>query len=261
MTDVLLADRDDRGVLTLTMHRPEVKNAFDPALQEALTTAFSEVANDVRVIVITGAGDVFSSGADLTWMRSVADATFEQNVAGSRRFEQMLAAVDTCDVPVVARINGHALAGAVGLVACADVSVAVRGAAMGFSETRIGLAPAMISHYAVRRIGISAARRYLLTGERFDAGTAAELGLITEVVDDERALDAAVDRLVGEFLFAAPGAIRDTKRLLATIAATPDPADTVVARTELISRRRESAEGQAGMAAFLSRQPVPWVPT
>jgi methylglutaconyl-CoA hydratase len=256
--DVLRTELDARGVLTLTIDRPQVKNAFDGELQEALTDAFSDVGEDVRVVVVTGAGDVFSAGADLTWMRSAVDASFEDNVASSRRFEAMLAAVDGCPAPVVARVNGHCLAGALGLVTCADVAVAVRGSLFGFSETRLGLAPAMISHYAVRRTGIGAARRYLLTGERFDADRARDLGLVVEVVDDQQQLDAAIDALVDAFLVAAPGAVRDTKRLLATIAATPDPVDTVDARVELISRRRVSDEGQAGMAAFFDRQPPPW---
>jgi methylglutaconyl-CoA hydratase len=258
VTDVLRRDRDDRGVLTLTIDRPEVRNAFDGDLQEALTAAFTEVADDVRVVVVTGAGSVFSAGADLNWMRAAVDATFEENVASSRRFEAMLAAVDACPAPVVARVNGHCLAGALGLVTCADVAIAVRGSLFGFSETRLGLAPAMISHYAVRRTGIGAARRYLLTGERFDADRARDLGLVVEVVDDQDHLDAAVGDLVDAFLAAAPGAVRDTKRLLATIAATPDPVDTVDARVELISHRRVSEEGQAGMAAFFARQPPPW---
>jgi methylglutaconyl-CoA hydratase len=258
VTDVLRTDRDDRGVLTLTIDRPEVKNAFDGDLQEALTAAFTAVDDDVRVVVVTGAGTVFSAGADLNWMRSAVDATFEENVASSRRFEGMLAAVDACPAPVVARVNGHCLAGALGLVTCADVAIAVRGSLFGFSETRLGLAPAMISHYAVRRTGIGAARRYLLTGERFDADRALALGLLVDVVDDQDQLDAAIGDLVDGFLAAAPGAVRDTKRLLATIAATPDPADTVDARVELISRRRVSDEGQAGMAAFFDRQPPPW---
>jgi methylglutaconyl-CoA hydratase len=258
VTDVLRADRDDRGVLTLTIDRPEVKNAFDGDLQEALTAAFTEVDDAVRVVVVTGAGSVFSAGADLNWMRSAVDATFEENVASSRRFEAMLAAVDACPAPVVARVNGHCLAGALGLVTCADVAIAVRGSLFGFSETRLGLAPAMISHYAVRRTGIGAARRYLLTGERFDAERALDLGLVVDVVDDQDQLDTAIGELVDAFLAAAPGAVRDTKRLLATIAATPDPADTVGARVELISRRRVSDEGQAGMAAFFDRQPPPW---
>jgi methylglutaconyl-CoA hydratase len=258
VAEVLRTDRDDRGVLTLTIDRPEVRNAFDGQLQEALTEAFSTVPDDVRAVVVTGAGTVFSAGADLTWMRSAVDATFEENVASSRRFEAMLAAVDTCPAPVIARVNGHCLAGALGLVTCADLAVAVRGSLFGFSETRLGLAPAMISHYAVRRTGIGAARRYLLTGERFDADRALELGLLVGVVDDEPALDTAVAELLDALLAAAPGAVRDTKRLLATIAATPDPADTVDARVELIARRRVSEEGQAGMAAFFDRQPPPW---
>jgi methylglutaconyl-CoA hydratase len=259
VTDVLRRDRDDRGVLTLTIDRPEVKNAFDTELQEALLDAFSQVGDETRVVVVTGAGDVFSAGADLNWMRASADATHEDIVASSGRFEQMLAAVDRCPAPVVARVNGHCLAGALGLVTCADVAVGVRGALFGFSETRLGIAPAMISHYAVRRIGIGPARRWLLTGERFDADRAKELGLLGDVVDGPEALDAAVSELVDAFLQAAPGSIRETKQLLAAIAATPDPADTVDARVELISRRRLSEEGQAGMAAFFARTPPPWV--
>lgn len=259
--DVLLIDTDEHGVRTLTLNRPDVRNAFDGRLQEALTDAFTSVDDDVRVVVVTGAGSVFSAGADLTWMRSAVDASFEDNVASSRRFEEMLAAVDTCPAPVVARVNGHCLAGAVGLIACADVTVAVRDALMGFSETRLGLAPAMISHYAVRRIGMTAARRYLLTGERFTAEVGHDIGLVTEVVDDAAALDATVDELVDGLLAAAPGAVRDTKRLLATIARTPDPADSVDARVELISRRRVSQEGQAGMAAFFAKEPLPWAVT
>ena len=258
MSDVLLTETDAHGVRTLTLNRPDRRNAFDGELQTALTEAFAGVGDDVRVVVVTGAGSAFSAGADLTWMRSAVDATFEENVASSRTFEQMLDAVDTCPAPVVARVNGHCLAGAVGLIACADISVAVRDALMGFSETRLGLAPAMISHYALRRIGLSAARRYLLTGERFSAAAGREMGLVTEVVDDVDALDVAVDGIVGELLAAAPGAVRDTKRLLATITVTPDPAATVDARVELISRRRVSEEGQAGMAAFFAKEPVPW---
>lgn len=258
--DVLLRDLDDRGVLTLTLHRPEAKNAFDGDLQAALTAAFSEPDDDVRVVVVTGSGDVFSAGADLRWMAAAADATHEANLASSRAFEEMLAAVDRCPVPVVARLNGPAIAGALGFVTCADVVVAMRDATFGFSETRLGLAPAMISHYAVRRIGIGAARRYLLTGERFDAEVAHGLGLLTDVVDDVAALDATVARHVDAFLAAAPGAVRATKELLATIAATPAPEDTLGARVELIARRRASDEGQAGMAAFFAREPAPWVP-
>lgn len=260
MSDVLRSDLDHRGVLTLTLDRPEVRNAFDGRLQDALIGAFTDVADDVRVIVVTGAGSVFSAGADLEWMRSAATADAERSAAGSRDLEAMFSAVDRCPAPVIARINGHCLAGAVGLVTCADVAVAVRGSLFGFSETRLGLAPAMISHYAVRRIGIGAARRYMLTGERFDADRARELGLLSEVAEDEAALDATVAGLVDGLLASAPGAVRETKQLLATIAAEPDPAATVDERVALISRRRVSDEGQAGMAAFFTRQPPPWAP-
>ncbi len=256
MTDVLRTDRDDRGVLTLTIDRPEVKNAFDGELQEALTAAFEEVDDDVRVVVVTGAGTVFSAGADLNWMRSAVDASFEDNVASSRRFEAMLAAVDTCPAPVIARVNGHCLAGALGLVTCADVAVAVRGVAVRVQRdpARPGagddLALRRPPHRHRRRSPLPADRRALRRGPSPRARPARRRG-------GRRGSRSTptVDALVDAFLAAAPGAVRDTKRLLATIAATPDPADTVDARVELISRRRVSDEGQAGMAAFFDRQP------
>ncbi|MTV25424.1 enoyl-CoA hydratase/isomerase family protein [Nitriliruptoraceae bacterium ZYF776] len=242
------------------MDRPEARNAFSEELQSSLTDAFAGVGEDVRVIVLTGAGPAFSAGADIAWMRSAADNGFEDNVADSRRFEGMLAAVDTCPVPVVARINGHALGGAVGLIACADVALAVDGALFGFSEVRLGIAPAMISHYAQRRIGVGNARRYFLTGERFDAARAQRLGLVSEVAADLAALDDLVDHVVDELLASAPGAQRATKALIATIASTPDPADTVDARVELIARLRVAEEGQDGLGAFFDKRRPSWHP-
>lgn len=260
MADVLRRELDNRGVLTLTMDRPEARNAFSAELQTALSSAFAEVDDDVRVVVLTGAGPAFSAGADIRWMRSAADNSFEDNVADSGRFESMLQVVDTCPAPVIARVNGHALGGAVGLIACADIVVAAEGALFGFSEVRLGIAPAMISHYAQRRIGVGNARRYFLTGERFDAARAVELGLVGEVASDLDDLDARVEHLVGELLASAPGAQRETKALIARIAATPEPADTLDARVELIARLRAAEEGQDGLGAFFDKRLPRWHP-
>jgi methylglutaconyl-CoA hydratase len=213
----------------------------------------------VRVIVLTGAGRVFSAGADLAWMGAMAGYSFEENVADSRGFEAMLRTVHDAPVPVVARVNGHALGGAAGLLGCVDVAVAVRSARFGFTEARLGLAPAMISAYVQPRIGVAAARRYFLTGERFDAERAQALGLVHEVCDDE-ALDATVDRIVDDLLVAGPQAQRAIKPLIQAVAAAADPDTTEQLRLELISRLRVSEEGQEGLAAFFEHRRPRWAP-
>lgn len=258
MLDVV---RDDRGVVTLTLNRPEVRNAFDAQLMRSLTEAVRELGEDpaFRVLVLTGAGRVFSAGADLTWMGAMAGYSFDENVADSRGFEAMLRTVHDAPFPVVARVNGHALGGAAGLLGCVDVAVAVRSARIGFTEARLGLAPAMISAYVQPRIGVAAARRYFLTGERFDAERAHQLGLIHEVCDDE-ALDATVARLVDDLLAAGPAAQRAIKPLIQAVAAAADPDTTEQLRLELISRLRVSEEGQEGLAAFFEHRRPRWAP-
>jgi methylglutaconyl-CoA hydratase len=258
---VLAIDRDARGVVTLTLDRPDVRNAFDAELMRALTAAVAELADDptVRVLVLTGAGRVFSAGADLTWMGAMAGYSFEENVADSRGFEAMLRTVDDAPVPVVARVNGHALGGAAGLLGCVDVAVAVKSARFGFTEARLGLAPAMISAYVQPRIGVAAARRYFLSGERFDAERAAQLGLVHEVCDDD-ALDATVGRVVDDLLAAGPAAQRAIKPLIRAVAAASDPDATEQLRLELISRLRVGEEGQEGLAAFFEHRRPSWAP-
>lgn len=260
MTDALLIDRDDRGVVTLTLNRPEVRNAFDSDLMQAIGDAVDDLAGDpdVRVLVITGAGTVFSAGADLNWMASVRDYTFEQNVADSRRFEGMLRAVDDFPAPTVARVNGHALGGAAGLLGCVDMAVAVRGSRFGFTEVRLGIAPAMISAYVQPRIGTANARRYFLTGERFDADRAAAIGLVGEVCEPDD-LDTVLARLLDELLAAGPTAQRETKQLIRRIDAL-DRDDSRELRLELIARLRGADEGQEGMRAFFDKRPAAWVP-
>lgn len=256
--EVLRRERDPRGVLRLTLDRPELRNAFSEDLQAALADAFEQLDERTRVVVLTGTGSAFSAGADIRWMRAAAGNSFDDNVADSRRFEAMLAAVDRCPVPVIARVNGHALGGAVGLVACADVTIAVADATFGFTEVRLGLAPAMISHYVLRRTGLGPARRYFLTGERFDADRAARIGLIDEVVADQAALDGAIDALVDAILEGAPAAQRETKALAHRLAAAGDPDETVDDRVELIARLRVGEEGQEGLGAFLDKRRPTW---
>ena len=261
MSDAQLrTDRDDRGVVTLTLDRPEVRNAFSAELMTAITATVGDLAGDdtVRALVLTGAGSAFSAGADIEWMRAMVGHSFEDNVADSHRFEAMLRAVDDFPAPTLARVNGHALGGAAGLLGCVDIAVAVRGAWFGFTETRLGLVPAMISAYVQPRIGVGNARRYFLTGERFDADRAWHLGLVHEVCDPDD-LDATFERVLGEVLAAGPTAQREVKPLLAAVAASDAPQDTERLRVELISRLRVADEGQEGLRSFLEKRRPAWV--
>ena len=248
---VLGEERDERGVVTLTFQRPQVRNAFDGALMGAVTEAATRLATDdsVRAVVLTGAGTAFSAGADLNWMLS-AGAT-NDGLDDSRTFESMLRAVHDLPMPVLARVNGHAVAGASGLLACVDIAVAVRGAKFGFTEVRLGLVPAMISAYVLPRIGIANAHRYLLTGEVFDADRAEALGLVHEVCEPDD-LDEVFGRILETVVAAGPNGQRVTKQLISQIAATTSPADSEQLRLETIARARASQEAQTRIQAFLS---------
>ena len=252
--EVLLVERDDRDVVTLTLNRPEVRNAFHAELMGDLTRAVNDLARDpdLRAVVLTGTGSAFSAGADLSWMSAMADYSFKENVADSRGFEAMLRAVHDLPMPVLAKVNGHALGGAAGLLGCVDIAVAARGAWFGFTEARLGLAPAMISAYVQPRIGAGNARRYFLTGERFDADRAFHLGLVHEVCDPAD-LDATFERVLGEVLAAGPLAQRAIKPLISSIDASEGPESTERLRLELIAELRVGEEAQARMASFLDR--------
>jgi methylglutaconyl-CoA hydratase len=233
----------DGPLLRVTMARPERRNAFDAALIAELAGAFADVG-DARAVVLAGDGPSFSAGADVEWMRSSVELSYDDNVADARRLRAMLDAIDGCPAPVVARVQGHALGGGAGLVACSDVVVAEPSAQFAFSEVKLGIVPAVISPFALEKIGSSAARRYFVTGERFTADVALRIGLVHEVADD---LDAAVDAIVGELLTAGAEAARVAKHL----ARAPMDAEETC---RIIAERRTSAEGQAGLRAFLDRR-------
>jgi methylglutaconyl-CoA hydratase len=234
-------------VLRVVLARPERRNAFDAALIAELTQAFSEVG-DARAVVLSGDGPSFSAGADVEWMRSSVDLSYDENVADAMRLHSMLDAIDGCPAPVVARVQGHALGGGCGLVACCDIAIAEPAAQFGFSEVRLGIVPAVISPFALAKIGTSAARRWFVTGERFTADVALRIGLVHELAAD---LDAVVDRVVDELLKAGPEAARGAKEL----ARAPLPADETARR---IAAHRTSGEGQEGLRAFLERRPPAW---
>lgn len=233
--------------LRLTMARPERRNAFDPSLIAELTDAFADVG-DARAVVLAGEGASFSAGADVEWMRASADLSFEENVEDALRLRRLLDAIDSCPAPVVARVQGHALGGGCGLVACADVVVAADDAIFGFSEVKLGIVPAVISPFALAKIGPGPARRYFVTGERFDAWTALWMGLVSEVTDD---LDGAIEDVLAELASAGPEAARAAKEL----ARAPLSADETARR---IAERRASAEGQEGLRAFLEKRRPAW---
>jgi methylglutaconyl-CoA hydratase len=234
-------------VLRVTMAKPERRNAFDAALIAELTGAFADVG-DVRAVLLSGEGKSFSAGADVDWMRSSVDLSYEENIADALRLRAMLEAIDSCPAPVVARVQGHALGGGCGLVSCCDIVVAETASQFAFSEVKLGIVPAVISPFALAKIGTGAARRYFVTGERFGTDVALRIGLVHEVADD---LDAAVERAVGELITAGPDAVRAAKEL----ARAPLSAQET---SELIAHHRTSAEGQEGLRAFLEKRAASW---
>jgi len=237
----------DGDVLRVTLARPERRNAFDAALIGELGAAFAEVG-DARVVVLAGEGKSFCAGADVEWQRSSIDLNYEENVDDYRRLYRMLESIFRCPAPVVARIQGYALGGGSGLTACCDIAVAGEDAVFGFSEVRLGIIPAVISPMVLAKIGPAAARRYFLTGERFDAQTALRIGLVDEVASD---LDEAVERIVAGILAGGPTAVRDAKRLVLE----PGDEEDLLARA---SARRTGPEGQDGLRAFLEKRPPGW---
>jgi enoyl-CoA hydratase/carnithine racemase len=244
--DTVRLDRDGH-VLRVTLARPERRNAFDAQLIGELAEAFVDVGK-ARAVVLAGEGASFCAGADVDWMRSSVGLSFDENVADANAMRAMFEAIDRCPAPVVARVQGHALGGGAGLVAAADIAVSARDTAFAFSEVKLGIVPAVISPFALARIGAGHARRYFVTGERFDALTALRIGLVSEVADD---LDAAVDRVVGELLSAGPHAARWAKRL---VRERPDGPETA----RWIAERRASDEGQEGLRAFLEKDEPDW---
>jgi methylglutaconyl-CoA hydratase len=235
----------DGDVLRVTLARPEARNAFDAALIAELAETFVDVGK-ARAVVLAGDGPSFCAGADVEWMRASVDLSYDENVADATALRRMLEAIDACPAPVVAAVQGHALGGGAGLVACSDVVVAHERAVFAFSEVKLGIIPAVISPFALEKIGASAARRYFVTGERFDAPTALRIGLVHDVTDE---LESGVEHVLDELRSAGPRAARAAKRLVLD---RPDGPETA----RRIAERRTSAEGQEGLRAFLAGRDV-----
>jgi len=247
-------------VARVTLNRPEVRNAFNEGLIAELTAAFTELGQreGLRAIVLAAEGKAFCAGADLNWMRAMAGYSWDENHADATGLADMLWALYACPVPVVARVQGDVYAGGVGLVACADIVVAVDAAGFCLSEAKLGLLPATIGPYVVRALGEQASRRYFVTAERFSAAEAQRLGLVHEVVAAE-ALDAKVDELVATLCANGPVAVRACKQLVKDVAGrpiTPELRDDTARR---IADIRASAEGRDGVQSFLSKSKPSWL--
>jgi methylglutaconyl-CoA hydratase len=237
----------DGHVLRVTLARPERRNAFDAALIDELAQAFADIG-DARAVLLTGEGPSFCAGADVEWQRAAIDLSYDENVEDAMRLYRMLEAIDSCPAPVVCCVQGFALGGGSGLVACSDVAIAWPDAVFGFTEVRLGIIPAVISPFVVPRIG-AAARRYFVTGERFDAATASRIGLVSEVSEDaeERAQGVLRDIVAG-----GPIAVREAKKLV-----RERPVGEATAH--IAAERRASDEGQDGLRAFLERRTPGWL--
>jgi methylglutaconyl-CoA hydratase len=247
------------SVVRVLLTRPDVHNAFNPALIAALREAFDALAEDatVRAVVLAGEGPSFCAGADLHWMQESLAYTPEQNREDALRLANMLEAVATCPHPVVARVQGAALGGGAGLVAACDVAVAAEEARFGFTEARLGLAPAVIAPFVIPRIGPGHARALFLTAERFDAARALAIGLVHRVVPAVE-VDAAVEQTLAHLLAGGPEALRACKGL-ARLVPTMPPSEARGYTANLIARLRTGDEGQEGIRAFLEKRRQQWL--
>jgi len=248
---------DDRGVARVRLDRPAKHNAFDAALIAALTAAFTALSADtaVRAVVLSGNGPSFCAGADAAWMRASGTLSDVENRADALLLSDMLAAIDSCARPVIAVAHGNIFGGGVGLVACADIVVAVPGVKFRLSEVRLGLIPATIGPFVLAKIGASGARRWFLTAEDFGADAAVAMGLAHVVSADP---EAEVARWIDALMLGAPGAIADSKRLIADVAGRP-VTDALRADTAArIAARRASDEGKEGLAAFAGKRAPNW---
>ena len=251
---------DARGVATLTLNRPEVHNAFDDAMIAELIAVLRDLANNdnVRVLVLTSNGKNFSAGADLNWMRSMAQKNYQQNLNDAAELATLMHRLDKFPKPTIALVKGAAFGGALGLVACCDIAIAEENASFCLSEVRIGLIPAVISPYVMRAIGERESRRYFLTAERFMAPKAKQLGLLHEVVTEGEMSDVA-ETLINTMLQNSPAAMSAAKSLIHNIY-NRKISNNVIAHTEqAIAEIRVSAEGQEGLTAFLEKRKPAWL--
>ena len=248
------------GVMRITLNRPDIRNAFSDSAIAEITAAFVAAGEDpaVRAVVLAAEGTSFCSGADLNWMRRMADYSRDENRADAGLLAQMLQVIYHCPKPTIARVQGDVFAGGMGLVACCDMAVAVEGAAFCLSEVKVGLIPAAVSPYVIRAMGARAAHRYFLTGERFSAQQALRLGLVHEVVASTSQLGGVVDGWLKHLLSAGPEAVKASKRLVIDVAERAIDQALIDSTIEGIAAVRASPEGKEGVAAFLGKRKPAW---
>lgn len=255
---------DARGVLTVSLNRPEIRNAFNSELITELTEVFGEtiLETEVRIIVFRGEGPTFSAGGDLNWMRKSVELSFEKNLEDTERLSHMFKTMNECPKPVIGAIHGAAIGGGVGLTAVCDIAIATKETQFSLSEVRLGIVPACIGPFVISKIGASNARALFMSAERFLAPKAKEIGLVHEVVDDGAALEKAIERVVGNMLQCGPNAMAAAKKLVLDLS-WPDRRAEIDDCMDYVSRMlaelRVSPEGQEGLKAFLEKRKPNWI--
>jgi methylglutaconyl-CoA hydratase len=255
----VLSQISERGIATVTLNNPEKHNAFDDKIIEELTAAFLQIekSKGVRVMILAATGINFCAGGDLGWMKRMANYSYDENLKDSKALARMFKILNFLAVPTIARVQGVAFGGGVGLVSCCDMAVAATDASFSLSEVKIGLIPAVISPYVVDAIGQRAARRYFTTAERFDGQTAFNLGLVSKVVEKEQ-LNQEIDKLAETLLANSPTAIIGAKQLIFDVAGREIDGELIDLTCERIAEIRVSANGQEGLSAFLQKRKPTW---
>ncbi len=260
LTNSVLFDVDARGVATVTLNTPEKHNAFDDSIIAHLTDIFTDISTreDINIVVLASNGKSFSAGADLGWMKRMASYTYEENLKDANALANMLKALNFLPQTTIAKVQGAAFGGAVGLASCCDIVLAANKASFCLSEVKLGLIPATISPYVVNAMGLKACRRYFQTAERFFADKAMQLGLVDEVVELDE-LSACVDKMVATILANSPKAVRHAKQLALDVAYQTIDQTLLTDTSERIAAIRVSEEGQEGLTAFFEKRPASWV--
>lgn len=249
-----------RGAATVTLNRPEVRNAFNEEVIAELTHVFQELEknSEVRVIVLTANGPAFCAGADLNWMKKMSTYSVEENLADAQKLAEMLHQLYSCPKPVIAKVQGDCYAGGMGLVAACDIAIAAEQVQFCLSEVKLGLMPATISPYVIKAMGANSARRYFITAERFSAKEAHRIGFVHETVNAEK-LDETVAQIVKAMVNNSPNAMMETKRLLDEVTNAEIDEDMLAYTAELIAEIRTSEEGREGVASFLEKRKPKWI--
>ena len=256
----VIVTTDQRGVATLTLNRADIHNAFDENLIAQLTATFNNLARDkhVRVVILAAKGKSFSAGADINWMKRMASYSEKENLHDATQLATLLRTLNELPKPTIARVQGAAFGGGVGLVSCCDIAIASERASFCLSEVKLGLIPATISPYVISAIGERAARRYFTTAERFSAQSALQLGLISECVN-EQALDSQIEKLLKNLLNNGPQAISAAKQLIQTVSKRTINNQLINETSQLIAKTRSTEEAKEGLSAFLEKRSPSWI--